>query len=154
MLKNLPLNGSALNSPYLGISSKGSSVIKFEISCNFDRNSWREIRDASAQHRYTLSKTKKCDNVCTFKPNTLHVNIIGKKLMVYDVFQNTARPALGLPPLGEALGVAGKMQAMVLVSVNRSSSKVLNYVTIVSWRKRTSDFSNSCFTTEILLWND
>ena len=48
--------------------------------------------------------------------------------MVSDVFHNTAKPFLGLPPLGEVLGVARVKQAMVFFSVNRSSSLALNWV--------------------------
>ena len=38
--------------------------------------------------------------------------------MESDVSQNTARPPLGLPRLGEGLGVAGVKQDMVLLSVH------------------------------------
>ena len=58
--------------------------------------------------------------------------IIGKKLMVSDVFKNTANPPLGLPPLGEVLGVAGVKHAIVLLSVNWSSSLAVNWVNNVS----------------------
>ena len=49
--------------------------------------------------------------------------------MVSDVFQNTAKPPLGLPPLGEVLAVAGVKQAMVLLSDNRSSSLAIKWST-------------------------
>ena len=86
----------------------------------------KEVRDVSSQHRYTLSKTNECDKFCTFKPINLFLNILGKKLLVYDVFQNTAKRPLCLPSVGEVLGVAGVKQAMVLLSVNWSSSLALN----------------------------
>ena len=38
--------------------------------------------------------------------------------MVSDVFQNTAKPPVGLPQLEKKLGVAGIVQSIVLLSVN------------------------------------
>ena len=84
----IPSIGSALKSPTMNISAKGSTLKKFERSYKFDWNSWSEIKVASSQHKYTLNKTKECDIACTFKPITLLMKIIWKKLMVTDVFQS------------------------------------------------------------------
>ena len=54
--------------------------------------------------------TRECDNACVLKPITLFMNMIGKKLMMSVVFQNPAE------------------QAIVLLSVNWSSSFALNGV--------------------------
>ena len=52
--------------------------------------------------------------------------------MVSDIFHNTARPSLGLPPLGEVMRVVGVKQSMVLLSVNWSSLLALNWFNKVS----------------------
>ena len=56
----------------------------------------------------------------------MFANIIGNKLIVFDVFQNIAKPPLSLPPLGEVLGVTSVKQPMVFLSVNCSSKLALN----------------------------
>ena len=76
--------------------------------------------------------TKDCDIVCTFKPIILFMNLIGKKLMVNVILQNTVKPLAVLSPLGEVLTVASIKQVMVLSSVESSSSFALIWVNKVS----------------------
>ena len=61
---------------------------------------------------YTLSVKKECGNLCTFKPITLFVNTMGKKVLMSVVFQNTVEPPASLLPLGEVQGVARVKQAL------------------------------------------
>ena len=99
ILKNLPSNGSAWKSPIINVSSKGYSIIKFEASCKFDWNSWSEMRDESSQQMFTLSTTKKCNNVRTSEHIILFMIIIAKKLMMSVLFQFKAKPSSRLPSL-------------------------------------------------------
>ena len=48
--------------------------------------------------------------------------------MVSDVFQNTAKPPFGLPPLGEVLGVASVKQAKVLLSVKSHTVSAYHHI--------------------------